>query len=238
MPFMKLNTTAVTTSQPPHMISAARVGSVRGARRVMNDDPAAEQITAAGSSQAMSGAHLGAEQPAPADVEVQVAEPAGLVAGQPAEPVVAQGQFEDAVVLRAADVRPGRRPATARRAADTSQPDTTTAATATQQIEQPAAQRRCPRDQVRRANAGSTRNACSILARKPKPTAAPAATNHQRLLSFSHARCMQYAPATSSSTSSASGLLNRNISAATGVSARTAPASSAAPAPLTRRTAA
>ncbi len=31
---MKLNTTAVTNSQPPHRISAARVGSVRAARRV------------------------------------------------------------------------------------------------------------------------------------------------------------------------------------------------------------
>ena len=40
-------------------------------------------------------------------------------------------------------------------------------------------------------NPGNTSKAWSILARKPKPTAAPAATNHQRLLSFSHARCVQ-----------------------------------------------
>src|SRR5205085_14090 len=40
-----------------------------------------------------------------ADIEVQVAEATWLVAGQPSEPVVAQGQFDDAVVLRAADVR-------------------------------------------------------------------------------------------------------------------------------------
>ena len=66
----------------------------------------------------------------------------------------------------------------------------------------------------------------------------PAAINHQRLLSFSQARSTQYAAATSSSTSKASGLLNRNIKAATGVSANTAPASNAAPSPLTRRTAA
>ena len=47
---------------------------------------------------------------------------------------------------------------------------------------------------------------------------------------------MAYAPATSSSTSSASGLLNRNISTATGVSAITAPASSPAAGPNQRRT--
>ena len=46
----------------------------------------------------------------------------------------------------------------------------------------------------------------------------------QRVLAVSVARTMQYAAATSSSTSSASGLLNRNISAATGVSASAAPA--------------
>jgi hypothetical protein len=49
---------------------------------------------------------------------------------------------------------------------------------------------------------------------------------------------MQYAAATSSNTSKASGLLNRNINAATGVSANAAPASNAAPSPPTRRTAA
>ena len=53
MPLAKLNTTAVTASQPPQTISAARVGSVRGARRVMIR-PATTQITAAGSSHAMS----------------------------------------------------------------------------------------------------------------------------------------------------------------------------------------
>jgi len=45
---------------------------------------------------------------------------------------------------------------------------------------------------------------------------------------------MQYAAATSASTSRASGLLKRNISAATGVSANTAPASRPAPAPNQR----
>src|SRR6476661_8353218 len=85
---------------------------------------------------------------------------------------------------------------------------------------------------------GNTRTACSILARKPKPTAAPAPTIHHRLAFCSHARCTQYAPATNNSTSSASGLLKRNINAATGVSAKTVPANSAAEGPLARRTAA
>ena len=53
MPFMKLNTTAVTASQPPHRIRAARVGSVRGACRVITK-PATTQITAAGSSHEIS----------------------------------------------------------------------------------------------------------------------------------------------------------------------------------------
>ena len=108
MPFMKLNTTAVTASQPPQRISAARVGSVRGARRVIAN-PATPHITAAGSSHATSAPIPDPEQPAPADVMVQIAQPTRLVAGQPTEPVVAQGQFDDAVVLRTPDIRARRR---------------------------------------------------------------------------------------------------------------------------------
>ena len=51
------------------------------------------------------------------------------------------------------------------------------------------------------------------------------------------ARNAAYAAIVSSSTNRASGLLNRNISAATGVSASTAPARSPAAAPNQRRTA-
>ena len=47
---------------------------------------------------------------------------------------------------------------------------------------------------------------------------------------------MQYAAATSNSTSNASGLLYRNINAATGVSANAAPAIRPAAGPLVRRT--
>jgi hypothetical protein len=55
---------------------------------------------------------------------------------------------------------------------------------------------------------------------------------------LSIARTVAYAAAVSSSTSSASGLLNRNISTATGVSASTIPAGNAAASPATRLTAA
>ena len=75
------------------------------------------------------------------------------------------------------------------------------------------------------------------MVRKAKPSSAPARTS-QRVLSRSIARCTQYAAAVISRTSSASGLLNRKMSAAAGVSARTAPAISPASGPNQRRTAA
>src|SRR5581483_7606459 len=92
------------------------------------------------------------------------------------------------------------------------------------------------------ANAGSTRNACSVLVRKAKPMHAPASAS-QRVCARADstlvtARTTQYAPRVISSTSNASGLLNRNISAATGVTASTAPAMSPAACPEVRRTAA
>src|SRR6266498_5697243 len=45
-----------------------------------------------------------------------------------------------------------------------------------------------------RANAGTTRNACSILVRKPKPTSTPVSASHFQL-AFSTARTVVYAPA-------------------------------------------
>ena len=53
VPCMKLNTTPVTSSQPPHRISPARARSVRGALR-LNHSPATNAISAAGSSQETS----------------------------------------------------------------------------------------------------------------------------------------------------------------------------------------
>ena len=75
------------------------------------------------------------------------------------------------------------------------------------------------------------------MVRNPNPSSTPAITS-QRVRPRSIARWTQYADAVISSTSSASGLLNRKISAAAGVSASTAPATRPAPAPNHRRTAA
>ena len=80
------------------------------------------------------------------------------------------------------------------------------------------------RDQVRQTEARQHQERLQHLgeetdSRPPRPPR-PATTGWR---SRSHARCTQYAPATSSSTSSASGLLKRNINAATGVSAKTVP---------------
>ncbi len=89
----------------------------------------------------------------------------------------------------------------------------------------------------RRASGGRMTKACRVLVRKAKPTATPAQTSHW-VRAPSRARSTQYTVTVSSRVSSASGLLKRNINAATGVSAKTAPLSSPAPGPNWRRTAA
>ncbi len=73
--------------------------------------------------------------------------------------------------------------------------------------------------------------------RKPKPNITPVNSSH-RVLAVSVARSRPYAASVISSTSSASGLLNRNISAATGVSASVAPATRPPSGENRRRTAA
>ena len=109
------------------------------------------------------------------------ADAAGLVAGEAAEAVVAEDQVEDAVVLRAADVRARRRrpqrddrdpPAGRRRAARRTRPS------AARRV---GAATPAPRPGRRAPNAGTTRSACSILVRKPKPTSENASTSHQVL---------------------------------------------------------
>ncbi len=71
--------------------------------------------------------------------------------------------------------------------------------------------------------AGSTSSACPILVRNANPIATPASINH-RAEACDSDRTTKYAAATISSTSNASGLLNRNISTATGVNASALPA--------------
>src|SRR4051794_4037049 len=106
----------------------------------------------------------------------------------------------------------------------------------------PNATRRCPRRRpiglcaarrYTRARAGRTTNACSILVRNANPTRAPPSASHRtgcarspaaRRRVDSSARMVEATDPISSSTSSASGLLNLNIRTATGVRARTVPA--------------
>jgi len=73
------------------------------------------------------------------------------------------------------------------------------------------------------------------LVRNPVPTNTAISSNH-RVLADSMARTVQYTASVSNSTNKASGLLNRNISTATGVRASTAPASSPAAGVNHRRT--
>src|SRR5919202_4956282 len=115
--------------------------------------------------------------------------------------------------------------------------DTTSASPASSSCPIRRPSRGGPASRYASAYAGTTSNACSILARNPNPTDPPATISHF-VQPFSMARTVAYAPATISSTSSASGLLNRNISTATGVSADTAPAIRPAAGPYHRFTAA
>src|ERR1700722_19578921 len=85
------------------------------------------------------------------------------------------------------------------------------------------------------ASAGRIRNACNCFVRKPNPTIAPAHSTHRNLPDWMP-RTVKYTARLISNTNRASGLLNRNINAATGVSARTPPASSAVLPENARRT--
>ena len=112
IPAMKLNVRPVTTSQPPQ--STKRGPGPIGARQPAraSTQPATSRTSAAGSSHDDLAADLRVEQPRiqpvspPARRPAAAADAAGLVAGEPAEAVVAEGQLQHAVVLRAADVRP------------------------------------------------------------------------------------------------------------------------------------
>ena len=110
MPLPKLNASPVTSSQPPQSTNAARMRSVRG-RATRHDQPGHEQDQRGREQPGDLAADLGVEQagepgrsPAARPVAAAAADAAGLVAGQPAEAVVAEDQVQEAVVLRAADV--------------------------------------------------------------------------------------------------------------------------------------
>ena len=156
---------------------------------------------------------------------------------EPAEAVVADGELQDVVVGRAAEVRPvGRRgqlggqhpPAGAGhdgRAGQQQLPDP---------LAQPWPARPTGRPARTRARPGTPAASWPGTRSRAATPAAPA-TWYGRPRSPGPSA---YAAAVISRTSSASGLLNRNISTATGVSAITSPASSPAAGPNQRRTAA
>src|SRR4029453_9589333 len=75
-----------------------------------------------------------------------------------------------------------------------------------------------------------TRKGGRVLVRKAKPRKTPTSMNHVADV-FSIARIVAHAASTMRKVRSASGLLNRNISTATGVRASTAPATRPARAP-------
>ena len=163
---------------------------------------------------------------------------AGLVAGEPAEAVVAEHELEHAVRLRAADVRPvGRRherddrdpPARTPRPARHRRPAAgacrrRTGVGAAEQVHQAEHGHEDERLQHLGQERGPDQHATRAPATRCAPARAPASSRTPRRRA--------------GATSSASGLLNRNMSAATGVSASTAPASSPAAGLNRRRTAA
>ena len=106
---------------------------------------------------------------------------AGLVAGQAPEPVVAEGELEEAVGLRSADVRTQR----GRDELDDGDPPSGRDDDRTErgeQVPEPLLPGRPVRPRGRRpASTGRMRNACSCLVRKPNPTATPAQTTQRSL---------------------------------------------------------
>ena len=188
---MRLNTTPVTSSQPPHSSSEARDAGRCAAPAAVSHQAGDQQDQRGRQQPGDLPADLGVEQAGPAGLApaAAAADAAGLLAGEPAEAVVAEGQLEHGVVLRPADVRAARR----RPQLDDRDPP---AAGHEHRHRRPpgGASTRLPAapagaaTRYTSANAGTTRNACSILVRKPKPTSAPASISQRadRLLQRPH----------------------------------------------------
>ena len=225
--------------QPAAPQQQARRGHrpVRGVRRV-NHSPATRPISAAGNSQDASAPIDGPNsRPMPG---VAAEEHVARSAGPPPPPGRRRdralgrrrrcGRFRCSPTPAAAGCcrwsrrcRAGSRRATGRPARGTSPRTRSSRRRRPAACRCAATFRRARRPGTPARGPGTTRNACSILVRNAKPIAHPPARS-SGCCAVSMARTMQYAAATSSSTSSASGLLNRNINAATGVSASAAPA--------------
>src|SRR5690242_11948812 len=245
---MNENTTPVTTSQPPQRIAAARLRSLRGARHVAAST-ATSAISAAGRSQEIS-----VPMAVPNSRPMPVAPPNEAFWPPPEEPpeeppatppeppkIRPRPLYPSASCHSELLVEPamyGRDDVGHSDTRATYQPaDTSRAAPSISRCRIRLLRPVGAATRYTSANAGSTRNACIILVRNPKPSSTPVSAS-QRQLAFSTARTVVYAPAVISSVSSASGLSYRNISTATGVTASTRPASRPATGPNQRRTAA
>src|SRR6266496_754952 len=241
MPLAQLSTTPVTSSQPPHTIRLARSASARGRRNVSHAS-AAIATSAAGSNQLIcepisepnsrvSPVCTEENPPPPPPTLPLLLVPSSLP--RPLYPNVSSR-----MLLPVEPPMYGRDPAGHSSTSATHQPAATTMAPS------PASRCRIRRHGVvgaatryAAARPGTISRPCSILVRKANPISAPAAISH-RTFAFSVARTVAYAAAVISRTSRASGLSYRNISVATGVVARIAPASNPAVGVETLRTAA
>ena len=148
---------------------------------------------------------------------------------QPPEPVVAKGKLQQRVVGRPTDVRRDSTRATVRTSATYQPAAHDHRAQRTEQMQQPLAETTsAPRsDTPARTPAapGTPASSWSGTRTRSPPRPAPATAPTP----CPSDRTTKYAAATISSTSNASGLLNRNISTATGVNASVVPAISRRP---------
>ena len=181
MPWPRLNASAGDDqpAAPQHERGARAVGARHAS--TVNASPATSRIERGGSSHDDLAAELRVEHArrarsgpsGPSRACAAAADAARLVAGEPAEAVVPEQHVPEAVVLRAADVR------TARRGPELHDRDPPAAGGERREAEHarraPMRRPSCggPASRYTSPNAGSTRNACSSLARKPKPTSAP-----------------------------------------------------------------
>ena len=179
MPWLNEITAAVTSSQPPQPNVAARVRSVRGARREIHSNTpiiASGRREQPGDLAAVGGANSRAHPVSPhiGRPGRRRADAAGLVTGQPAEPVVPHDQLDAPSWSATRRCTVASRPATARRSPPTSRRRRPSPRTP------PAGDRSAAARSIGAAtayiatNPGSTRNACRLLARKASPTNAPA----------------------------------------------------------------
>ena len=176
--------------QPPAPEGERGPGPVGPRRPPGQPQPGGQQQQGGREQPGDLAADLGPEHAGPAGLAPAAAraaaDAAGLVAGEPAEAVVAEGQLEDAVGLGAADVRPGRR----RQQLHDRDPPAGRGhhrRPGGGQLAEPAAQRPGGRGQVDEGEGGDDQQRLELLGQEAEPTQAPARTS-QRVAPSSSAR--------------------------------------------------